>query len=572
MPFGGGPRLCAGAELAKLEMAIFIHHLVLNFRWKLAGPDMPLAYPFVDFPKGLPISVRRRDPEGGKMAYLCTDTGNLMAIAQQLIQQKKQQQEKQKKKQQEEEHELIHGAWSSSSSSAVYAPQFAASAGDGDAVFGFQGFPDLCGGGGGGGGGEFDSDEWVESLIGGGDSNADGRWEDESAEFSLYEPDSFRVDPSPVSDLSRVILSSSPSKPILKALIECLRLCDAQPDAAAKSLSAIRSAASPDGDPSERVSFYFSEAIFNRISKQPQRPASVDGEEDFILPYKALNDACPYSKFIHLTANQAILEATHRAHKIHILDFGIVRGIQWPAFLQAIATRPAGKPHSVRITGIPAASLGRSPETALSATGNRLREFAEALDLNFEFESIPELQHTTNNLRISPDESLAVNFMLQLHTLLDDGITNTLNLVRSLNPCIVTLGEYEVNLRHGLGHRARMENALRHYAAVFESLEPAMARESPERAMVERVVLGRRIAGIVGGGGDNLQDKERWRSYMEKAGFETMGLSHYAVSQAKILLWNYSYSECYRLVHSSPPGFLSLAWDDVPILTVSSWR
>ncbi|PSS36470.1 Cytochrome P450 90B1 like [Actinidia chinensis var. chinensis] len=59
MPFGGGPRLCAGSELAKLEMAIFIHHLVLNFQWDLADTDEAFAFPFVDFPKGLPIRIRR---------------------------------------------------------------------------------------------------------------------------------------------------------------------------------------------------------------------------------------------------------------------------------------------------------------------------------------------------------------------------------------------------------------------------------------------------------------------------------------------------------------------------------
>ncbi|KAL0547151.1 hypothetical protein IC582_017077 [Cucumis melo] len=60
MPFGGGPRLCTGSELAKLEMAIFIHHLVLNYQWELVGSDQAFAYPFVDFPKGLPIRVRHR--------------------------------------------------------------------------------------------------------------------------------------------------------------------------------------------------------------------------------------------------------------------------------------------------------------------------------------------------------------------------------------------------------------------------------------------------------------------------------------------------------------------------------
>ncbi|XP_038990049.1 cytochrome P450 90B2-like [Phoenix dactylifera] len=59
MPYGGGPRLCAGSELAKLEMAVFLHHLALNFRWELAEPDQAFAYPFVDFSKGLPIRVHK---------------------------------------------------------------------------------------------------------------------------------------------------------------------------------------------------------------------------------------------------------------------------------------------------------------------------------------------------------------------------------------------------------------------------------------------------------------------------------------------------------------------------------
>ncbi|XP_020572910.1 cytochrome P450 90B2 [Phalaenopsis equestris] len=57
MPYGGGSRLCAGSELAKLELAVFLHHLVIKFRWELIQSDCAYAFPFVDFPKGLPIKV-----------------------------------------------------------------------------------------------------------------------------------------------------------------------------------------------------------------------------------------------------------------------------------------------------------------------------------------------------------------------------------------------------------------------------------------------------------------------------------------------------------------------------------
>lgn len=57
MAFGGGNKLCAGAELAKLELAVFLHHCVLNYRWELCKNDEPLAYPYVVFEDGLPIQV-----------------------------------------------------------------------------------------------------------------------------------------------------------------------------------------------------------------------------------------------------------------------------------------------------------------------------------------------------------------------------------------------------------------------------------------------------------------------------------------------------------------------------------
>ncbi|PON58003.1 Cytochrome P450, E-class, group I [Parasponia andersonii] len=41
MAFGGGVRLCVGADFVKLQMAIFIHHLISSYRWTVVkGGDI----------------------------------------------------------------------------------------------------------------------------------------------------------------------------------------------------------------------------------------------------------------------------------------------------------------------------------------------------------------------------------------------------------------------------------------------------------------------------------------------------------------------------------------------------
>uniref|UniRef100_A0A2N9FNL9 Cytochrome P450 724B1 n=1 Tax=Fagus sylvatica TaxID=28930 RepID=A0A2N9FNL9_FAGSY len=55
--FGGGSRYCPGSELAKVEVAFFLHHLVLSFRWRSTEDDLPLAFPYVEFQRGLVLYV-----------------------------------------------------------------------------------------------------------------------------------------------------------------------------------------------------------------------------------------------------------------------------------------------------------------------------------------------------------------------------------------------------------------------------------------------------------------------------------------------------------------------------------
>ncbi|KAF2910392.1 cytochrome P450 87A3-like isoform X1 [Oryza sativa Japonica Group] len=57
MPFGGGIRLCLGAEFSKLFIALFIHVLVTEYRWKeIKGGDV-LRISEVIFPQGYHIQL-----------------------------------------------------------------------------------------------------------------------------------------------------------------------------------------------------------------------------------------------------------------------------------------------------------------------------------------------------------------------------------------------------------------------------------------------------------------------------------------------------------------------------------
>ncbi|KAJ7549097.1 hypothetical protein O6H91_07G039800 [Diphasiastrum complanatum] len=62
IPFGGGPRMCPGMELATLQIAIFLHHFVRKYRWRVKENLNELDFTrIVPQPKnGLPIFVELR--------------------------------------------------------------------------------------------------------------------------------------------------------------------------------------------------------------------------------------------------------------------------------------------------------------------------------------------------------------------------------------------------------------------------------------------------------------------------------------------------------------------------------
>ncbi|CAN0902711.1 Cytochrome P450 87A3 [Linum grandiflorum] len=61
MAFGGGARLCSGADYVKVHMAILLHHIVTKFRWNVINGTEPVRYPGVMFPNGFHVRIQEKN-------------------------------------------------------------------------------------------------------------------------------------------------------------------------------------------------------------------------------------------------------------------------------------------------------------------------------------------------------------------------------------------------------------------------------------------------------------------------------------------------------------------------------
>lgn len=404
---------------------------------------------------------------------------------------------------------------------------------------------------------------------------------------------------------------------LVHLLLACAEAIDESDfDIARPMLTRLRTTSNPYGDPMQRIALYFADALSDRLATELTLPGTLSSEcsssmdptsssssstssssssslppstspsppstsasstnLESELAYQAFYEKLPFAKFAHLTANQAIYEAvalSSNSKKVHVVDLDIQQGLQWPSFIQSLAMRPGGPPH-LRVTAV------GTNAAALQMTGRRLSEFAQALDVPFDF--TPAVVERLDNLRgadllhIAPDEALAINCSHVLHTLAGNptGLERILSLFRSLNPRVVTLLEVEAN-HDGASLSSRFVEALHHYCALFDCLEGSLGRNSPERFRIESTAFASEIKDIVALEGSKRRNRHvkfgTWQSRFAKAGLRAKTLSSFAVKQAQLLL-EYLATGSNTLYKLSEEGSaLILGWQDTPVVAVSSW-
>lgn len=320
-----------------------------------------------------------------------------------------------------------------------------------------------------------------------------------------------------------------------------------------------------------KVATYFAEALARRIYKLCPNIPFDDNYSDTLQMH--FYESCPYLKFAHFTANQAILEAFSGKNKVHVIDFSMNQGMQWPALMQALALRPEGPP-IFRLTGIGPPAPDNSDR--LQEVGWKLAQFADSIRIEFQYRgfvanSLTDLE--PGMLDLDPgSEVVAVNSVFDLHRLLSKpaAIEKVMGFMKEVNPVIVTVVEQEAN-HNGPVFLDRFNESLHYYSTLFDSLESSVDSEDK---MMSEVYLGRQICNVVACEGvDRIERHEtmvQWRGRFGTAGFVPVHLGSNVFKQASMLLEVFAGGEGYGVEERE--GCLMLGWHSRPLITTSAWQ
>ncbi|KAL5697344.1 DELLA protein gai1 [Ranunculus cassubicifolius] len=324
----------------------------------------------------------------------------------------------------------------------------------------------------------------------------------------------------------------------------------------------------------KKVATYFAEALARRIYRVHPKD-SLDSSSISELLELHFYETCPYLKFAHFTANQAILEAFEGRDHVHVIDFSMKQGIQWPALIQALALRPGGPP-TFRLTAIGPPQADNSD--SLQQVGWRLAQLAETVHIEFEYRgfvanSLADIDADMLNLRPSDVEAVAVNSVFELHRLLarPGAIEKVLNSIKAMKPKIVTIVEQEAS-HNGPVFLDRFTESLHYYSSLFDSLEGCGS--SKEDQVMSEVYLGKQIYNVVACEGVERVERHeclsQWRARMGSVGFAPVHLGSKAFKQASMLLSLFGGVDGYRVEENQ--GCLMLGWHTRPLIATSAWQ
>ncbi|XP_038706521.1 DELLA protein RGL1-like [Tripterygium wilfordii] len=330
------------------------------------------------------------------------------------------------------------------------------------------------------------------------------------------------------------------------------------------------------GNPVQRLVYYFSEALCEKLDQQPKSYGkkllfnfneAVTHGPDLLGYFQEV----PFSQIEQVAGIQAIVENVAEAKKVHIIDLCIRGGVQWPLLMQALASRQECPLELLKITAVGTASR------AMEDVGKRLTSFAKTMKLPFSYKIVAVadmLDLKEDHFELDSEETVAAYSMLYLWTLiaLPDRLHSVMGVIRKINPCIIVVTEVESNNNSPVFVNRFIE-ALFFYGAYFDCLDACMERDDPKRIAIE-LMFGKGIKNIVAAEGEDRRVRQVnidvWRGFFSHFEMEEKNLSMSSLYQADMMVKRFSCGNSCTLDMNGKS--LIIGWKGTPIHSLSVWK
>ncbi|CAN6326416.1 unnamed protein product [Urochloa humidicola] len=353
---------------------------------------------------------------------------------------------------------------------------------------------------------------------------------------------------------------------------------------AGELLKKIRHHASPYGDGSQRLALYLANALEARLAGTGGKMYQKLMEKrtratDMLKAYRLFIAVCPFARVAYYFSNQTIADVLNGRPKVHIIDFGITLGFQWPSLIQRFAKREGGPPE-LRITGIDVPQSGFRPCAMIESTGKRLAEYAEMFNVPFQYQGITSQWEDIciDSLNIDNDEVLIINCMYRTKYLgdetedIDCPRDRVLHIMKRINPEVLILGIVN-GLYSSPFFLPRFREVLFHYSSLFDMLQTTVLQSHEERIRIERDLLGADALNAVAcEGAERIERPEtykQWQVRSLKAGFKQLPINQ-AILKRSIDEKNKHYHDDFVIDEDS--GWLIQGWKGRVMHAVSSWK
>ncbi|CAH9073170.1 unnamed protein product [Cuscuta europaea] len=312
--------------------------------------------------------------------------------------------------------------------------------------------------------------------------------------------------------------------------------------AANETLRKIRLHSSPHGNETERTAFYLANALEARANgmgtslfatKYPNSSSAAD----MVKAVRMYVQAVPFMVVSTMMANLCIgkLAAAEGITSLHIIDFGVLYGFQWPSFIQGLSMRPGGPPR-LRITGIEFPRPGFRPDERVRATGIRLEKYCKRFNIPFEFKAIAQKWEsiTLEDLEIDrAHDVLVVNCLDRLGNVLDETVVpnsprdTVLNLIKNMNPDVfihsVVNGTYNAPF-----FDVRFREALFHFSSLFDMFDATLPSDDTDRRLFEETAFGKILMNVIACEGlervERPETYKKWQLRSLRAGLQQLPL------------------------------------------------